>query len=243
MNNSPEIGSKSLDIEYHISTILPTLWAWWSLDVLKTFEKQDIPKSTEKLLEVWTKLIESQVRYDAMNYALMKEFPIDSEQGGWIDKLSISELSMSPEQSSLLIKTLWEYKKQYEKGSVESTNINLLILALKKRNFQEFVTIIIEMPSLQKYLLSDEKFSKNWMQLYEKKWIPELIKMWIWNCKTLAVMSQKILETGNSRWNLWINKIQIIEWEDNHITLKLYTAKWIIDYDPMQILYKKNPTK
>lgn len=243
MNNSPEIGSKSLDIEYHISTILPTLWAWWSPDILKTFEKQDIPKSTEKLLEAWTKLIESQVRYDAMNYALMKEFPIDSEQGGWIDKLSISELSMSPEQSSLLIKTLWEYKKQYEKGSAESTNIDLLILALKKRNFQEFVTIIIEMPSLQKYLLSDEKFSKNWMQLYEKKWIPELIKMWIWNCKTLAVMSQKILETGNSRWNLWINKIQIIEWEDNHVTLKLYTAKWIIDYDPMQTLYKKNPTK
>lgn len=104
-----------------------------------------------------------------MNYALMKEFPIDSEQGGWIDKLSISELSMSPEQSSLLIKTLSEYKKQYEKGSVESTNIDLLILALKKRNFQEFVTIIIEMPSLQKNLLANEKFAKNWMQLYEKK--------------------------------------------------------------------------
>ncbi len=169
MNNSPEFESKSLGIEYHINTILPTLGAGGTTDILKTFEQKNTPKNTENLLEAWTKLIESQVRYDAMNYALMKEFPIDSEQGGWIDKLSISELSMSPEQSSLLIKTLSEYKKQYEKGSVESTNIDLLILALKKRNFQEFVTIIIEMPSLQKYLLSDEKFSKNWMQLYEKK--------------------------------------------------------------------------
>lgn len=39
---------------------------------------------------------------------------------------------MNSEQVFLLIKTLSEYKKQYEKGSLEYTNIDLIILALRK---------------------------------------------------------------------------------------------------------------
>ncbi len=97
-----------------------------------------------------------------------------------------------------------------------------------------------EMPSLQKTLLCDETFSKKWMQLYEAKWVPELLQMGIWNCKTFALMSKMILEIGNSRWNLWIQKIEIIEQADNHVVLVIHTRNGMIQYDPMEFLYHKD---
>lgn len=239
MSNPIELSSNSLDITYDIKTSLPIIKKWNILNIFQSFEIKNNPRNIENLLEAWTQLLTARMHYDAMNYALMKEFPIDSEQWGWIDRLLISELSMNSEQVFLLIKTLSEYKKQYEKGSLEYTNIDLIILALRKWNFQQFITIFSEMPSLQKNILSDENFASKWMQLYEKKWIPELLWMWIWNCKVLAMMSKIILETWNSRWNLWIKKIDIIEWDDNHVTLKCYTKDWIIEYDPMRMFYKK----
>lgn len=240
MQNSPEITSKKPAIEYEIHTNLPTLSNRGAGDFLKWLEQKNIPKNTENLLQGWATLIWSRMHYDALNYALMKEFPLDEKQWGWIDKLSISELSMHPEQVTLLLKTLWGYRKQFEKGSVLWTNIDLLCLALKKWNFQEFVSLLVETPTLQETILNDGNFAKSWMQIYEKKWIQEHMQMGIWNCKTLALMTKILLETADNRWNLWIKTIQIIEWDDSHVTLKIITKNWIIEFDPMQSLYRES---
>ncbi len=243
MANPSETSSHNTAIEYQVRTLLPVLGDKNNKEILNFFEKQNIPKNSEKLLDAWSNIIWSKMKYDAMNFALMKEFPLDSEQWWWIDKLDVSNLSMNPEQITLTIKILQEYGKSFEKWSSENISVELLILSLKKWNFKEFISLLIEFPTLQTYLRSNENFAKNWMQIYERKWTSELIQMGIWNCKTLALMTKMMLKAGNIKWNLWITKIQVIEWKDNHLTLKIYTPEWIIDYDPMGTLYRKNPIK
>lgn len=83
---------------------------------------------------------------------------------------------MSYEQRLVITKTLKEYQQKLPEGE-ESTNINLLLLALKNGNFIEFVKLIISMPSLQNALLSDDIFATRWMSLYEQRGVSELLKM------------------------------------------------------------------
>ena len=43
------------------------------------------------------------MKYDAMNYSLMKVFPLEEAQDGWIDKVDISDISMTQNQIHLAI--------------------------------------------------------------------------------------------------------------------------------------------
>ena len=239
MINTPESSSQRIDIWYHMRTTLPTLRSHNNTAIIKEIEKKNKPTNTNEFLDTWTTFIGSKIKYDAMNYALMKEFPLDSKQWGWIDNINLTVLSMSYEQRLLTMKTLQRYQQKLSKEEAEYTDINLLLLSLKNGNFIEFVKLVISMPSLQRVLLSDDIFAIEWMRLYEKRNVSELLQMGIWNCKTLAIMTQKILETGNIRWNLWIKKIDIIEWNDQHVTMNIHTKDTIITYDPTAILYRK----
>jgi hypothetical protein len=51
------------------------------------------------------------MKYDALNYALGKEFPVDEPQGDFIDKVDTRKLKISGEQKAILQKTLREFEK------------------------------------------------------------------------------------------------------------------------------------
>ena len=86
---------------------------------------------------------------------------------------------MSYEQRLLTVKTLQRYQQKLSKEEAEYTDINLLLLSLKNGNFIEFVKLVISMPSLQRVLLSDDIFAIQWMRLYEKRNVSELLQMGI----------------------------------------------------------------
>ncbi len=86
---------------------------------------------------------------------------------------------MSYEQRLLTMKTLQRYQQKLSKEEAEYTDINLLLLSLKNGNFIEFVKLVISMPSLQRVLLSDDIFAIEWMRLYEKRNVSELLQMGI----------------------------------------------------------------
>lgn len=80
MTNTLESHRQHPIIEYHMRTDLPILQSRNTINTIREMEKKTIPKSTEELLELWTLLLESKMKYDAINYALIKEFPINEHQ-------------------------------------------------------------------------------------------------------------------------------------------------------------------
>ena len=99
--------------------------------------------------------------------------------------------------------------------------------------------MLVDYPSLQNYILSDQEFGIQWMKEYENKSIDELYQQWIWNCKTIAMMFVLMLENSNTRWKLGITKINVIETPDYHMILSVSHKNWVTTIDPMKWLYNR----
>ncbi len=176
------------------------------------------------------------MKYDAVNYSLFRDTPLDTEQGGFIDRLDQRSLSINSAQKQILKKTLesvrknlqWDYLDEYVKG---------VLAALEGGNMIDLVEALISSPTLQRFLLSDPEFSRAWHWLYVGKNVPEVLRFWIGNCKSLSVMSKILLEEANRRYNLSIRKIEIIQNDEFHVYLKITTPKWVLEYDPTSIFY------
>lgn len=55
--------------------------------IFRRLEARNVPKTIEDVLTPMTELFRERMRYDALNYALFREVPLDEEQGGFIDKI------------------------------------------------------------------------------------------------------------------------------------------------------------
>lgn len=57
MANPSETSSHNTAIEYQVRTLLPVLGDKNNKEILNFFEKQNIPKNSEKLLDAWSNII------------------------------------------------------------------------------------------------------------------------------------------------------------------------------------------
>jgi hypothetical protein len=213
-------------------------------DVLRLLEKEGKPKNLDEALSRWTEILKNNMKYDTVNYAIFRYTPLEEEQWGFIDKVDPKKLGITEEQRILLRDFFQRLKKKSsdsDNGSIDETLreiIDQILLSLSKDPI-DIVQEIMQSPTLQRYLMEDGLFNKKWHGLYLGKNIPQVLNIGIGNCKSLSIISKMILESANIRYGLWIGKIEVIENDEFHVFLRIFTKKWPVEYDPTSIFYKK----
>lgn len=61
-------------------------------DILKSIEKNGRPKNLSEALLKWTEILQSHMKYDAINYAIFRSVPLEEEQGDFSDKVDLRKL-------------------------------------------------------------------------------------------------------------------------------------------------------
>ncbi|MBP9811842.1 hypothetical protein KBC86_00555 [Candidatus Gracilibacteria bacterium] len=207
--------------------------------IFRRFEARNVPKKIEDVLTPLTELFRERMRYDALNYALFREVPLDEEQGGFIDKIDPKKIGMNPAQKVLLKNYLTRLRNNKElDGELLRDFIDGVLKGLEQ-GVPTFINALTESPTLRKFILSDPGLAQSWHGLTMNKTITEVLAAGTGSCKTLAVISKMLLERANERYKLAIKEIKIIENDAFHVTLEITKKDGsIISYDPTSALYK-----
>lgn len=230
---TPSISESGKIIGYKDLPIFHGLW-----NTLSLIEKNWKPRDLNEVLDKWGQLLQSKMHYDGVNYAIFKSFPIDEPDGNFLDKIDINSLKISDWQRQALWKLINKLIEQYPEDPLIDILKNLQ-KSINSWNTEEIVESIIESTTLQRIIMVDGEITSAWEKFYNGKDIEWILNWWIWNCKTLSVMSKMVLEWANIKYKLGIKRIDIIQNNELHVLLKIYTQKSVFLYDPTSIFYKK----
>jgi hypothetical protein len=215
----PEISPRNLHL----------LWA--------RIERGSPPKSKEEFYAAWESLLSQEMRYDGLNYALFRTSPLDEDEDGFLGKLDIQKLGISPKQKDILRRTLEQAKKELPPHDYLDTYIDAVLASLDK-DISSLIQALRDSPTLQRFLLENGEFANHWHGPISGKTLPEILTHGTGNCKTFAVMSKIVLEHANTRYHLGIMGIEIIENEENHFLLRIRSRNGESLYDPTRVFYK-----
>ncbi len=234
------ISQENKEKPTQVKTTLPQFRPDGLNAVIKSIEWEKKPQNLTETFSRITEQLERNMKYDALNYALGKEFPVDEPQGDFIDKVDTRKLKISGEQKAILQKTLREFEKTLDMDEREKAWLKKIGEALSANDYHALVREIVDFSSLKRYFLRDEQFTNNWMSTYEGRTFQSVLQNWVGSCKTVVVLAKMLLESANNRWWLSISKIDIVEDDEFHVYLTIHTTdgkKRI--YDPSIIFYKK----
>ncbi|GAB0174246.1 MAG: hypothetical protein HHAS10_01250 [Candidatus Altimarinota bacterium] len=210
--------------------------------IFRRIEEKNIPKNLTDILDPWTEILREKMRYDALNYGLFREVPLDEEQGGFIDKIDPKKIGMNPAQKMILKRYLGRMRADTRlTGDYMKEFIDSAFASLEKGSL-EFIQSMADSPTLRKFLLSDPDLAREWHGLIQNRTVSEVLAQGIGSCKTLAVISKLIIEQADRRYQLGIKGIKIIENDEFHVTLEITTKDGkVTPYDPTSALYKSTP--
>ena len=210
--------------------------------LFRSIEMRNTPKNVGEILAPLTELFREKMRYDALNYALFREVPLDEEQGGFIDKIDPNKIGMNPSQKILLKNYLTKLRNRKEIAWDIMRDFIDNALRWLEQWTKEFINALTDSPTLRRFILTDPELAKAWHGLTENKSIWDVLAGWTGSCKTLSVVSKMLIESANQRYKLWIRGIKIIENEEFHVTLEITTKDGaVMTYDPTSALYKSVP--
>ena len=133
MKDSVNTTHQTIERRIQSVTSLPRISSQNTIWLINRIEGQWKPRDIEDLIYKWDNLMAWRMKYDAMNFWLMKTYPIDESQDWWIDRLDINQVSMNQNHINLAIWIISKYKKIYQSNGSGTTDFDLMILALKKQ--------------------------------------------------------------------------------------------------------------
>jgi hypothetical protein len=207
----------------------------WVEKIIRKLEETWKPKTIEELTKRLEFLLSKNIHYDALNYAIYKNYDALWDAWIWIGKIPEDKIKLSKEQKTILIQQLELYLTQAEWDFIEA--LEQLLLYLKNNDISWFIRLIKEYPSIQKRLEKDEVLWTKWSKYYRTLTLDKILEVGIWNCKTYWLLSKAIIASGSKKWNLWVSSVDMHENIDGHVVLWIYTGKSITVFDPLKPLY------